>query len=484
MGCLLLFLAPFFASGIFLTGFGLKNAFEQGWHSDQSWGPILGGAMFLTVSSAFLLVGKAGHNEQRKREQQIEQNPHEPWKWNSEWETGWVSTKSHKQVGIFWLFAVLFMGFGIPIIIKVVGDGGKEPLLLIFLLFPLMGVVMFIQAFMKTLERRRFRNVALELTTNPAPIGGRFRGIVWVPYKHNVNDTVRLKVRNYHLYFEERGAGSDRREVRFEDSLWETQVEINPSNISRTDSGETTIPVEFDVPPDAAPSTMDDMKDCIQWDIKLESEIPGIDLDVSFDIPVFNVGADSAIINDSNESGPMPNASKVEPWYDPTILIDEEPDSIHFERPPNAVPQVAVGSAVAFLVVIVMAVIFISVGVSSGSVIFGIVAPIFLVLAAALIGWSAFNARFMRVIVSVASSGISIKKSSFLGEKTKDFKTTDVTGLDVSDGVSINDKKFYRVSVKLVSGKKVTLFGMTPTKREAQDIATSIESFLNVSDSQ
>jgi hypothetical protein len=133
-GCLLLFLAPFFAAGIFLVGLALKNTLEHGWNSEQSWGPLIGGAMFLAVSSAFLLVGKLGHKEERKRERQIEQYPHEPWKWNSEWESGWISTKSHNQVVVLWIFAIVFTGFGVPIIVKIFDDAEKEPLLFVFLL--------------------------------------------------------------------------------------------------------------------------------------------------------------------------------------------------------------------------------------------------------------------------------------------------------------------------------------------------------------
>jgi hypothetical protein len=343
---------------------------------------------------------------------------------------------------------------------------------------------MFLQAIKKTLEWRRFRNVALELITNPAPIGGQFRGIVWVPYKHNINDTIRLQVRNYHLYFEERGAGSDSREVRIEDLLWETRVEIAPSGIGRTDSGETTIPVVFDVPRDAAPSTMDDTKDCIQWDIKLESEIPGIDLEVAFNIPVFYFGDESAKIGDLKKTGPTSQSSKTEPWYDPTILIDEAADSISLERPPNAVPQVAAGSAVAFVVVIVMTAIFLTVGISTGSIIFGIVAPLFLLFMALITGWMAFNAKFMRLIVDVTPSEITIKKRSPLSEKTIGIQSSTVAGLAVSEGISINEKKFYQVTIELTTGKKVKLFGATPIKREAEDIANMINSFLNTSDSQ
>ncbi len=182
-----------------------------------------------------------------------------------------------------WLFTIIWNGIAAPASIFGMQEyfEKQEPLLLLVLLFPAAGIWLFIYVFKATLEFLRFGR--MELTPDPYPgsIGGNVGGTIELKEEYNSAIKYELALSCIHVYYTTSGSGKNRSRSKHEKLLWQRD------GVAKSDSCllGTRLEFCFDIPTDL-PASSDDSDDYHEWRLGLEADLPGIDLDREFTIPV------------------------------------------------------------------------------------------------------------------------------------------------------------------------------------------------------
>lgn len=179
---------------------------------------------------------------------------------------------------LLWGFAFAWLLVSSPMVLfipKEVRTG--NPLALVGLIFPIVGIGLLIAALRLTLRWMRFRESTLVLDTIPVPIGGTLRGTVEVP--HPLTSVSAIAIR---LIAMERRRG---RKSTQDTIVCHEERELEPSLLRRNADG-VVIPIEIAVPHDAPPSDTANSAHQVFWRLNVDAEVPGIDYHAAFDVPV------------------------------------------------------------------------------------------------------------------------------------------------------------------------------------------------------
>ncbi len=180
-----------------------------------------------------------------------------------------------------WIFVVVLLGLSVPVVGLAVPQElakGNWPVLLA-LLFPLAGLWLLHVAVLKTLEWRRFGCLYLDLDPFPGSLGGDAGGVVELaePYSKNIRFDITLSCVHAWVL----GHGSDRR--RHEKVLWRGRAGVPGEPGMRG----TRVRFRFAVP-EHLPQSEPVSDDYHYWAVHLMADLSGVDLDRTFEIPVFH----------------------------------------------------------------------------------------------------------------------------------------------------------------------------------------------------
>jgi len=121
------------------------------------------------------------------------------------------------------------------------------------------------------LRARKFGKTVCDLETLPGVIGGWFKASVAVRLPVETPPTVLVRLENF------------RQLPRARITVWEISERVSPAQLTRIQSDRYLVPVRFRIP---------DRQDYYWkgeggWLLKITAELPGIDLDASFWVPIF-----------------------------------------------------------------------------------------------------------------------------------------------------------------------------------------------------
>lgn len=206
----------------------------------------------------------------------------QPWLANPAWRNGQVRSSAHTVLWTSWGVALFWNVMSSPLVFLVpqeVNDGNR--LALIGLLFPVVGVGIIVFAIRKALEWRRFGPTALHLVPFPGVVGGNVGGNLELrlPYRASHKFPVSLTCSHLRTY---RSSGKTRSS---ETAVWqdEAQAKVEPGIRG------TRVSFNFRVPPDQ-PGSEERSENYHKWALHIRSELPGIDLDRKFTVPVYKTG--------------------------------------------------------------------------------------------------------------------------------------------------------------------------------------------------
>lgn len=177
-----------------------------------------------------------------------------------------------------WFFALIWNGISAPLFFAIPEEFAKgNKLILIGGLFPLIGIGILIYAVRATMEYRRFGKIELAMDPYPGAIGGEMAGTLDIPVKLSRQDHYTATLSCIHVYT----TGSGKNRSTKHKVVW--QESGTPAAFA-TGTG-TRLVVRFQVPeglPDSAPAS----SDYHMWKLTVRGEIPGVDLNRSFEIPM------------------------------------------------------------------------------------------------------------------------------------------------------------------------------------------------------
>ena len=205
-----------------------------------------------------------------------------PWLANDDWQTATIRSSSKASMYVMWGFAGVWCLISAPLPFVVYGEVvDKENYAALFgLLFPLIGIGLVSWAIRQTREWTRFGPTPVTLDPFPGSIGGHVGGTIDIATPYDAATTFQLTLTAVKSYI----SGSGKNRSRREKANWQdTVVAHTESSLSGT-----RVIFRFDVPEGLPESDAVQAKERYHlWRLNLKAEMPGVDLDRDFEIPVY-----------------------------------------------------------------------------------------------------------------------------------------------------------------------------------------------------
>jgi len=289
-GCLIAFATPFAALGVFALGLAISRFLEPGHDPRQAFGALAAGIAFSVAGGGLIAAGIAGSRRARASDALRAEHPASPWMWRPEWSTGRIPDLGRGNLIYLWLFAILWNAIALPMMLflpDVTRAGNKAAL--IGLIFPVAGAGLLIAAVTTSLRLRRFRVSHFRMSPLPGALGGRVAGQVETTLGREVlgNSVVLVT-----LSCVRRTTSGGKSNSTTESVLWQEDAE-HPAAVLPNGPTGIVIPVSFIVPADLPPSSVEPGSSAVLWRLLVHADVPGVDYDATFEIPVFATGEDA-----------------------------------------------------------------------------------------------------------------------------------------------------------------------------------------------
>ena len=211
-----------------------------------------------------------------------------PWLANDSWQSPLVMSSSKTAMYVSWGFAAFWNLISAPLpflLYEEVMEKGNMPALL-GLLFPVIGIGLFVWAVRRTLEWRRFGVAPVELDPFPGSIGGHVGGTIDINLPFDPNAKFSLTLTSLRSYV----SGTGKNRSRKESAEWQdTQL----AHVSSGSKG-SRLSFRFDVPEDLTESAADQSADQYYiWRLNVSADLPGAGFDRDYEIPVYATGEQS-----------------------------------------------------------------------------------------------------------------------------------------------------------------------------------------------
>ncbi len=237
------------------------------------------GAFAVTFGGAGLAIFLGGLATLRKQRYAATAPAEEPWKQRPDWAGGMIKSRARVDAWAITFMAVIWNSIA-WIMVGVMGrellrQGGPA---LLFILFPLIGVILAVVAVRYQLVARRYGSAVFQMAPVPGVLGGRLAGLVRLPESARPPEGFAVKVKCT------RTTRSGKNSTTTE--IWQNERRLNPDALPLVDVGQA-LPVLFALPYDMPASSTWDGGGVINWWLEIRGRQPGIDVDVKFEIPVF-----------------------------------------------------------------------------------------------------------------------------------------------------------------------------------------------------
>jgi hypothetical protein len=316
-GCLGLFLLPFAAVGVVTAGLAVQRAAAGNWQEALFFS--LFALTFGGVGLGGIAAVLAGSRKLKEQAALESSHPDEPWLWRQDWASGRIDDATRRAVASAWIFAAFWTLVSLPGAFFGVREALNQGNHVAFLalIFPLVGVGLLVWAIRATIRYRKYGASHLRLSTIPGVVGRTLAGVVSVPNSLQPAGGFLATL----SCVRQVTSGSGKNSSTTEDILWQEERQLQ-GTASRDPSGMVTnVLVAFRLPPDAAATDGSDPDNCVVWRLRLSGEVPGVDYDSVFEVPVFRTAesnqprtaAEERLTRDPTAEGTyeQPNESRI-----------------------------------------------------------------------------------------------------------------------------------------------------------------------------
>ncbi|MDH5215264.1 MAG: DUF3592 domain-containing protein [Gammaproteobacteria bacterium] len=211
-----------------------------------------------------------------------------PWLLNDDWQSEILRSNSKSTMAFAWGLAALWNLISAPLPFLIHSEffekGNKVAL--IGLLFPIVGLGLLVWALRQTLEWRRFGAAPLTMDPFPGSIGGHVGGTIDLNLPYSQDMKFALTLTHVHSYI----SGSGKHRSRRENAKWQDVLVAHSAHGGRG----TRLSFRFDVPSGLTESdAIQGSDDYYLWRLSLQADLPGVDINRDYEIPVYATAAQS-----------------------------------------------------------------------------------------------------------------------------------------------------------------------------------------------
>lgn len=229
----------------------------------------------------------------------------EKWMSRPEWASRIISSKANAELFFFLFFCIFWNAISMPILFVVPKELAKgNSLVLIALLFPIVGAWLIYFVVMMALRRGKFGHLKFEMDPYPGSLGGEVGGEIPLPRSVSPGTAVNASLSCVNV----RVKRSGKNRSRWENVVWQAEREVL---VELSDRG-PVIRVKFEVP-EGIPESGAPSEDFNQWVLRVSAELPGVDLEQAFHVPVFKTHAPlvSSLLVHESETEMTPHAESI-----------------------------------------------------------------------------------------------------------------------------------------------------------------------------
>ncbi len=437
-------------------------------YRDIRW-PLVGFLMlFLLIFSGagagIYLLGKFAIRRANKQAELQDLYPDEPWKWRADWQNNTIKASNGPLrwfatvFAIFWNLVSLPLWFVIP---AEVAKGNYEALIAV--LFPIVGIGVIIWAIRSWRQYKIFGNSQLELRQTPIPLGGMLNAKLILP--EEVPGGTELKL-TLNCIRKTQSSGSKKKTS--ENILWQTEQTIRIPDVT---GRYTAIPIRIQIPVDQPPAVADTSQTGIIWRLLVDTDIPGVDYETSFELPVFDTGLDLQLHQDQSQNKLTSETGSAGIPANSGVIIEGS----RYWFPPGR-NNLAVVAILFFGAIFTGAGIFLIISVSK--IFGGVFAAV-----GALILWGAAALAFKRSEI-LLENGQLIASSGWFGLREKlRLPSFQIKKLWIKSNMSINNVKYYDLYLSDQQGNKYVLASNLKGRRDTEALIRLLEDALGISNS-
>jgi hypothetical protein len=461
----ILFLVPFCAIGVVATILSVQALAEGDLEKGGFlfiFGVAFGGAGFGFLAALFF-----GRRLLLKQEEYKLRHPDAPWKWREDWVEGKVRTAGRPAMWTAWLFALIWNAISSSMVFFVPQALEEDNLAaLIGLIFPLIGVWLIYRAVRFTVQRRRFGEATVQLGTLPGVIGARLAGALTIPSGFPSDARMLLRLTCVNRWRTRGGRSSSGESI-----VW--QEEAPPASVYSA-GGAVTVPFAFTIPADATPSDTSGDGTGILWRLSAAANIPGVDFEADFDMPVFGP-----------EHGALPGPHAAPAPGPATSVRADDPGSLPegFTARPGADGgeefvlhrwrngRVALGLTAFTVLWTAFIVLMIALGVP-------LLFPIVFALFDLLLVWFIVHMWAGETRVTIDPTGITIHPRFPVLASSTVLPPGRVSDVRLSIGMQSGNAVFYNLDLTRETGRTVTIPAFLRNKRDAERVAVKMKQTL------
>ncbi|HEX6096087.1 MAG TPA: hypothetical protein VF432_07180 [Thermoanaerobaculia bacterium] len=209
------------------------------------------------------------------------QYPNEPWRWRADWEQRAVRESTEVGGWCLWGFAVVWNLFCLPLWFLVRWEWPMDPKTILMATFPIVGMLLLLFATHHTLRRRKYGVSVCHLDRVPIPVGSTLRGEIVVRLHEPPPAGFALRLASVRRTV----AGSGKNRSVYESVLWQDEQTLTHGAMPSPNG--LRVPFRFDIPFECTPCDLDEPEDLVIWRLTVSAEVPGIDYEAAFELPVF-----------------------------------------------------------------------------------------------------------------------------------------------------------------------------------------------------
>ena len=278
-----LFALPFAGFGIFAFSRVIGQLID-GTDDGQIWLGLLFGVVFTGVGFGLIALAVYGRRFTERQQSVEAQFPGEPWKWRADWAAGRVKSNTRSSTIGAWVMAVLWNLVSSPLYWVIPHEAPRRgPVVLIGLIFPLVGIYLLVRAVRLSLELHEFGPTYFQMDSVPGVVGRELKGAIHVRFPHTPEHGIQVNLSCVNRIV----TGSGNSSSTSENILWRGESRLTAGQLY-AGPAETVIPVSIHIPCDARPTEKFDARNRIFWLLEARADVPGVDYNDTFEVPVFH----------------------------------------------------------------------------------------------------------------------------------------------------------------------------------------------------